>query len=69
MAGNAGVVQDEEIGYGGNKVQPFASTPRPSKTERGKRDSSALSRILGLDELVSLNVSTFKLVQFTFASD
>jgi len=28
MAGNAGVVQDEEIGYGGNKVQPFASTPR-----------------------------------------
>ncbi|XP_061958223.1 uncharacterized protein LOC133679594 [Populus nigra] len=56
MAGNAGVVQDEEIGYGGNKVQPFASTPRPSKTERGKRDSSALSRILGLDELVSLNV-------------
>ncbi|KAJ6716895.1 AQUAPORIN-LIKE [Salix koriyanagi] len=56
MAGIAGVVHDEESGYGGNRVQPFASTPRPSKTERGKRDSCALSRILGLDELVSLNV-------------
>ncbi|CAK7329559.1 unnamed protein product [Dovyalis caffra] len=58
MAGNAGVVRDEESGYGGNKIQPFASTPRPgiSKPETGKQNSSAFSRILGSGELVSLNV-------------
>ncbi|KAJ8765096.1 hypothetical protein K2173_010579 [Erythroxylum novogranatense] len=50
-------VQDEESGYGGqSKVQPFASTPEPLLNNRGsKQNPVTLSRLLGLDELVSFS--------------
>ncbi|KAF2322801.1 hypothetical protein GH714_030959 [Hevea brasiliensis] len=59
MADNASrVVEDEENGYGGRKVQPFASTPRPDmdKTEGKKHHPTTLSRILGFEDLSSLHV-------------
>ncbi|KAJ9132749.1 hypothetical protein P3X46_033586 [Hevea brasiliensis] len=59
MSDNASrVVEDEENGYGGRKVQPFASTPRPDmdKTEGKKHHPTTLSRILGFEDLSSLHV-------------
>ncbi|GLU02790.1 hypothetical protein SLE2022_200250 [Rubroshorea leprosula] len=59
MARDAGVVEDEENAYIGNKVQPFASTPQMEgqRTEgRRKQKPTKLNEILGLKEIFSLKV-------------
>ncbi|XP_050234755.1 uncharacterized protein LOC126682990 [Mercurialis annua] len=56
---NAGLIGDEENGYVGKRVQPFASTPGREfeKNEGGKKqNSTAMNIVLGLKELSSLNV-------------
>ncbi|EEF28782.1 aquaporin transporter, putative, partial [Ricinus communis] len=60
MADNLRVIADEENGYGGRRVQPFASTPLGAaldNTNGGKKQNpTTFSRVLGLEELSSLNV-------------
>ncbi|XAR59077.1 hypothetical protein NMG60_11014718 [Bertholletia excelsa] len=58
MAANVGMLEDEES-YGGNRIQPLASTPRSGqwRAEEGKKQTSlTLCERLGLEDFFSLNV-------------
>ncbi|KAK8625142.1 hypothetical protein V6N13_090020 [Hibiscus sabdariffa] len=64
MAGN-GIVADEENMFNANKVQPLASTPTPGRFKEGPEEKvPLLTKVLGLEELSSLEVWRASLAEF-----
>ncbi|KAJ4716710.1 Aquaporin (Major intrinsic protein family) [Melia azedarach] len=58
MAGNnVEFSGDVENGYGGNRIQPFASTPKPEEGDQKKQQHPiTLKTILGFEEICSVDV-------------
>ncbi|KAK1560471.1 hypothetical protein Q3G72_027006 [Acer saccharum] len=59
MAGNMELADDAENGYR-NRVQPYASTPKPHERligeEKQEREPTSLKKILGLEEILNVNI-------------
>ncbi|KAK2665504.1 hypothetical protein Ddye_004078 [Dipteronia dyeriana] len=59
MAGNMELADDAENGYG-NRVQPYASTPKPHerliREEKQNEEPTTLKKILGLEEILNVNI-------------